>query len=215
MSLCTQSGVRPEAKRQIFRLFTIYGGRLIQRAQPLNMLTGILPVLQLLLAIGLGVADEKPRMTRGIIFKKSGFTLLELIVVIIIIGILATVGLSRYTTIIERGRASEGKANLAEMRKLVYEYYLKNSTVATVTNSDVGVGNNGIPSSCTSSYYFYYSVTDPPGQSSIQLKATRCTSGGKPPQGSSNGNGTLAINLELTTGSIDGYTWTDGAWVHW
>jgi len=146
--------------------------------------------------------------------SKKAFTLIELIIVIIIVGILATVGLSRYTTIIERGRAAEGKANLAGMRKLLYEYYLKNGTVATITAADLGIGTNGLPSSCTTSYYFLYTFGSA-SQSWIQLNANRCTSGGKSPQGPGSSEGNLATNIDLSVGSVDGYTWTSGAWVHW
>jgi prepilin-type N-terminal cleavage/methylation domain-containing protein len=42
---------------------------------------------------------------------KKGFTLLELIVVIVIIGVLATLGLTQYASMVERGRSAEAKAN--------------------------------------------------------------------------------------------------------
>ncbi|MBU0547795.1 MAG: prepilin-type N-terminal cleavage/methylation domain-containing protein, partial [Candidatus Omnitrophica bacterium] len=36
---------------------------------------------------------------------RKGFTLIELIVVIIIVGILASVGMTQYTKVVEKGRA--------------------------------------------------------------------------------------------------------------
>ncbi len=108
------------------------------------------------------------------------FTLLELIVVIIIIGILATVGLSQYNIIIERGRAGESRPNLTSMRKLVYEYYLKNGTLVGITDADVGVSSSALPNTCNTSYFFKYYTYDPTA-SYVQVVARRCTSGGKGP----------------------------------
>jgi prepilin-type N-terminal cleavage/methylation domain-containing protein len=112
---------------------------------------------------------------------KKGFTLLELIIVIIIVGLLATVGLTQYTVIVEKGRLSEAKANLGIMRKLAHEYYLKNGTLLTITDADVGVGTGLLPSSCVSTnYYRYYSYY--PNADRVDVFAARCKSGGKPPQ---------------------------------
>lgn len=111
--------------------------------------------------------------------RNPGFTLLELIIVIIIVGILAVVGLTQYTDQIERGRLSEAKANIGVMSKFANEYYLKNSTVATIIDSDVTIGN-GLPSSCSSSNYYWYDI---PAKAAdiVRLSAYRCTSGGKTP----------------------------------
>ncbi|MDD4893896.1 MAG: prepilin-type N-terminal cleavage/methylation domain-containing protein [Candidatus Omnitrophica bacterium] len=137
--------------------------------------------------------------------KEHGFTLLELIVVIIIIGILATVGLTQYTKQVERSRFAEGKANVGIMRQLAYEYYLKNGTLSTITSADVGIvtGSTILPPGCVSTHYFYYAVawsTD----TTVSLVAVRCTSGGKSPQwgGSSFCLGGI---FNATTGGISGH----------
>ena len=116
---------------------------------------------------------------------KKGFTLLELIVVIIIIGILATLGYTQYTKIVEKGRQAEAKAILGLMRKSAIEYYWKNGTVDGMQNSDlnVGTGSSQIPSSCVSTNYFYYDGAGVWPSPSMIVRAHRCTSGGKSPQG--------------------------------
>ncbi len=110
--------------------------------------------------------------------NKKAFTLLELIIVIIIVGILAVLGLSQYTNIVEKGRIAEARANIGTMRKLAYEYYLKNGSFTDIQASNVGIGVS-YPSSCNTSYYFSYGISN--FGTYVALQSFRCSSGGKSP----------------------------------
>ncbi len=119
--------------------------------------------------------------------NKNGFTLLELIIVIVIVGILAVLGLNQYTNIVEASRGADAKAGFGVIRKLHAAYYLLNNTRSGETSADIGIGSSAeqLPSSCSSRSYFYYTW----GQSSlgdpvIYIYATRCTIGGKSPPSS-------------------------------
>jgi len=106
------------------------------------------------------------------------FTLIELIVVIIIVGILAAVGISQYSLIVEKARTAEAKVRLGNMRDLVYQYWLEKGDISTITNADVGVDG-----SCHSTDFYAYAVWGP-NANTAALAAIRCTSGGKTPNAS-------------------------------
>ena len=113
---------------------------------------------------------------------QKGFTLLELIVVIIIIGILATLGFTQYTKTVEKMRMAEARGILGFIRKNIIGYQLQNGTISGMTEGYLGIGTSSdqIPSTCNSNYYFSYSVAVAAPQA--WLYAFRCTAGGKPPQ---------------------------------
>lgn len=48
--------------------------------------------------------------------NKKGFTLIELIVVIIILGVLATIAIPQYLNMIEKGKVAKAKAHLIMLR---------------------------------------------------------------------------------------------------
>lgn len=60
--------------------------------------------------------------------KQKGFTLLELLVVIGIIGILVAIGTISYTTAQSRGRDSRRRADLENLSRALEQYYTQNTT---------------------------------------------------------------------------------------
>ncbi|MDD4894015.1 MAG: prepilin-type N-terminal cleavage/methylation domain-containing protein [Candidatus Omnitrophica bacterium] len=142
--------------------------------------------------------------------RKRAFTLLELIIVIIVVGILAAVGLNQYTDVTEKMRGAEARAVLGSCIKSVSEYYLKNSTVSTITDADLNIGSssNQLPSGCVSANYFYY--YQQLNGSKVGIRARRCTTGGKSPQ--SDRSYIYRIDTNPATGSLEYYCYQDSVW---
>jgi len=106
--------------------------------------------------------------------NKRAFTLIELIVVIIIVGVLAALGISQYSITVEKSRLAEARVRIGTMRQLAYQYYLENGSVTGMLNADVGVDNT-----CVSTDYYRYFIYQ--WGTSAQFNAVRCDWGGKTP----------------------------------
>ena len=63
--------------------------------------------------------------------KKSGFTLIEIIVVITIISLLATIGIGSYSTLTKLSADSRRKADLEDIRSALEMYRANNGTYPT------------------------------------------------------------------------------------
>ena len=136
---------------------------------------------------------------------KKGFTLLELIVVIIILGVLATLAVTQYLRMIEKSRGAEARVVIGEIRTSQAAYRLQNG-VCTLTDANVGIGSE-IPGpaagDCASTHWFWYDVTVA-GANGFTVVATRCTTGGKVPTGTGTA-GTVKLVADFSTGAD---TWT-------
>jgi type IV pilus assembly protein PilE len=72
---------------------------------------------------------------------EKGFTLLELMITVAIIGILAGIALPSYSDYVRRSKFAEAVGNLADLRVKMEQYYADNRRYST----DAGGGTCGIP----------------------------------------------------------------------
>ena len=125
---------------------------------------------------------------------KKGFTLLELIIVIIVLGILATLGFTQYTRVVERGRTAEAKTVLGQIRTAQQAYYLEYGSYAASIDPLLV---NAPQTTCASTHYFIYRADN------LNCEAVRCTAssgGGKTPAAATAYN----VTLNYTTGAFGG-----------
>lgn len=115
----------------------------------------------------------------NVVQKHKGFTLLELLVVIMIVGILSGLGFSQFTKMVEKSRVAEAKLILGNIRVSQRAYFLDNYGYS----SDMDMVGGNAPTSCTSTHYFSYSISSS-GPADFTVLATRCTdASGKYPAG--------------------------------
>jgi type IV pilus assembly protein PilA len=73
--------------------------------------------------------------------KQQGFTLIELMIVIAIVGILAAIALPAYQDYTVRAKVSEGMVNLAEAKTTIAEFYSANNRMPE-DGANAGLNSN-------------------------------------------------------------------------
>jgi type IV pilus assembly protein PilA len=124
---------------------------------------------------------------------KRGFTLLEIIVVIVILGVMATLAITQYTKMVEKSRGAEARTILGNLRTNQAAMGQQTGACSSV-DSDVGIGVD-FPSTCTSTHYFSYDLAATSGNV-FTATATRCTASGKSPNAATAGVISLITNFD-------------------
>lgn len=100
--------------------------------------------------------------------RVTGFTLIEVLIVVGIVGILAAVALPAYTNYIQRSKISEAVSNLTDMRVKMEQYFLDNRSYEGACTANTVAP---LPSG-ESAKYFDYACDPAPGATTYLVTAT-------------------------------------------
>lgn len=127
--------------------------------------------------------------------NKKGFTLLEIIIVVIIVGVLASLALPRLFNTVEFSRSTEAMSNIGALRQAIERCQLRNSGYVGCNAYGVGgitdVPNpNGEPNA-----HFTYAITLQAG-AGYTIQATRIALDG------GNAGDTITVTINTAAGTL-------------
>jgi type IV pilus assembly protein PilE len=110
--------------------------------------------------------------------RQAGFTLIELMITVAIIGIIASIALPSYNSYIARAKRAEARSEILKAEAWLERYYTENNrysstAAATTTNPTAFASNFGaVPATSTA----YYNITLAVTSTGYTLTATRAGS---------------------------------------
>lgn len=112
--------------------------------------------------------------------KQSGFTLLEIMIAVVIVGILAALAIPSYTEYTMRTKRSEGLALLSEGAARQERFYAQNSSYVTIAANigQLAMRNTSGTTVSSDNNYYDMTVSSVPGDGGYTLTATQKISDG-------------------------------------
>ncbi len=107
----------------------------------------------------------------------KGFTLVELMTVILIVGILFGVGVPAYRNFVMRAQRAEAKTTLMRVQAQQEKFYMQNNTYTTDVNNPPPVGL-GIPAS--ENLYYNIAIVADAGGLTVGYSASATPAAGSP-----------------------------------
>jgi type IV pilus assembly protein PilE len=104
--------------------------------------------------------------------RNKGFTLIELMIVVAVIGILASFGLPSYIDYLKRGKVQEATANLSDMRVKLEQFYQDNRTYVTASGACQPGNASAVPVAPAVKYFTFTCPTAGMTATAYQVIAT-------------------------------------------
>ena len=120
--------------------------------------------------------------------KKSGFTLIELMIVLVVVAVLMTIALPAYQDYIRKARRSDGMDALMTVQQLQERYRANNPEYAS-SLTDTGTGL-GMGSALSLEGYYALDLTGPTGSGSPTSTGYQITAQGQGDQANDEVDGT-------------------------
>lgn len=138
--------------------------------------------------------------------RKTGFTLVELLIVVAVIGILAAIAIPSYRDYITRGKITEATGNLSDLRVKMEQYYMDNRRYSSTTaGGTCGITGGNSPTVSNQKYFTYACASSSANSAGDQ--AYTLTATGVAAQGMSGFAYTVnQANTKATTGVGSGWS---------